>query len=119
MSNKTSTSLQAKLSRLEARHRAIIGELADIGLVLRGSIAARKGRCGKPACRCHRDPEALHGPYHIWTRKRAGKTVTVVLSPEEAAVCQRWTQNMRRLDRLVTALQDLGQRAAEAVRSAE
>jgi len=119
MSNKTSTSLQAKLPRLEARHRAIVGKLADIGLVLRGSIAARKGRCGKPACRCHRDPEALHGPYHIWTRKRAGKTVTVVLSSEQAAVCRQWTQNMRRLDRLITALQNLGQRAAEAVRSAE
>ena len=119
MSSKISTSLQAKLSLLEARHRAIIGELADVGLVLRGSIAARKGRCGKPACRCHRDPEALHGPYHIWTRKRAGKTVTVVLSSEQAAVCQQWTQNMRRLDRLVSALQHLGQRAAEAVRSAK
>jgi hypothetical protein len=119
MANKTPTSLQAKLSRLEARHRALLGELADIGLVLRGSIAARKGRCGKPACRCHRDPEALHGPYHMWTRKRAGKTVTVVLSPEQAALCQQWTQNMHRLDRLVTALQDLGQRAADAVRSAE
>jgi hypothetical protein len=119
MENKTATSLQTKLARLEQRHRALIAELTEIGLVLRGSIAARKGRCGQPTCRCHRDPEALHGPYHMWTRKRAGKTVTVVLSPEQSALCQQWTQNMRRLDRTVRALQELGLRAADAVRSAK
>ena len=112
-------SLDAALQRLEERHRALLRELADIGPVLRGTIGTRRARCGKSRCHCHSDPEALHGPYRIWTRKVAGKTVTVTLSAEQAARCQQWTKNMRRLARLVKALQNVGLRAADAVRSAE
>jgi len=113
--------LDAKLQRLEERHRALLRELVDIGPVLRGSICLRRARCGKPTCHCHchRNPRALHGPYSIWTRKVAGKTVTLTLSTDQAARLQVWTRNMRRFDRLVKALQDVGLRAADAVRSAE
>jgi hypothetical protein len=41
-----------------------------------------------------------------------------MLSGEQATLLRPWTQNMRRLDRLVTALQETGLRAADAVRSA-
>lgn len=109
--------LAAALRQLEKRHRALLRQLADIGPVLRGSIGTRKARCGKSTCRCHSDPQALHGPYYVWTRKVAGKTVTVTLSAEQAARCLPWTENMRRLDRLVSALQDVGLRAAQTVRS--
>ena len=103
--------------RFEQRHRALLRELADIGPVLRGTIGKRMMRCGKSTCRCHSDPKALHGPYYLWTRKVAGKTVNVRLTKEEAARLRLWTKNMRRLDRLVTALQKTGLRAADAVRS--
>jgi len=112
-------SLDAKLQRLEERHRALLRELADIGPVLRGSICLRRARCGRSTCHCHRDPRALHGPYPIWTRKVAGKTVTLTMSTDQAARLQVWTKNMRRLDQVVKALQDIGLRAADAVRSAE
>jgi hypothetical protein len=111
-------SLEAKLQRLEERHRALLRELADIGPVLRGSICTRRARCGKSTCHCHRDPDARHGPYPIWTRKVGGKTATVTLNAAQVGQLQAWTKNMRRLDRLVKALQDLGLQAAEAVRSA-
>jgi hypothetical protein len=114
-----SDSRQTTLQRIEERHRALLRDILDIGPVLRGTISERKGRCGKPTCRCQTDPEALHGPYHIWTRKEAGKTITVSLRPEQALLCQQWSENMRRLDRLVTALQNLGLSAAKAVRSAQ
>ena len=120
MSRKTSpASLDAKLQRFEERHRALLRELADIGPVLRGSICTRKSRCGTATCHCHRDPEAMHGPYPIWTRKVRQKTVTVTLTPEQVARFEAWTKNMRRLDRTVKALQAIGLRAAEAVRSGE
>ncbi|MBI3680679.1 MAG: hypothetical protein HY235_09810, partial [Acidobacteria bacterium] len=51
MSNSTTitrnrtVSIDASLQRLEHRHRALLAELADIGLVLRGSIAPRLTRC--------------------------------------------------------------------------
>jgi hypothetical protein len=112
---RTRNTLDATLQRLEQRHDALLRETDGIGLVLRGTIGARMMRCGQRTCRCKADPPRLHGPYYLWTRKVAGKTVTVHLTAEHAARCQEWNGNMRRLDRLVKALQDVGLRAARAV----
>jgi hypothetical protein len=109
-------SVDTALARLAARHRALLAELTDIGLVLRGSIAQRLNRCGNPTCRCKADPPQLHGPYYVWTRKVAAKTVTAVLSPAQAAHCTQWSRNMHTLDRIVRELQAIGLRAATTVR---
>jgi hypothetical protein len=113
---KRTASVDSSLRRLEDRHRALLAELADIGLVLRGSIARRLTRCGNPACRCHADPPMLHGPYYIWTRKVAGKTVTAQLKPAHAVLCREWNRNMRKFDRTVRQLQAIGLRAAALLR---
>jgi hypothetical protein len=113
---KRAASPDSPLRRLEDRHRALLAELAGLGLVLRGSIARRMTRCGQPACRCKADPPTLHGPYHLWTRKVHGKTVTAQLAPEQAALCGDWNRNMRKLDRIVRALQTVGLRAAALLR---
>lgn len=109
---------RATLVQLEQRHRTLLREMRGIGPVLRGTIGTYRTQCGSPGCRCHTDPAARHGPYHIWTRKVSGKTVTRMLSGEQAKLLRPWTKNMRRLDRLVTALQETGLRAADAVGSA-
>jgi len=106
--------LARSLSHLEERHRNLLRDLDRIGIVLRGTIGKRMMRCGKPTCSCHADPPVLHGPYYQWTRKVAAKTVTVRLSPEQAALLQGWNRNMRQLDRLILKLQELGLLAAEA-----
>jgi hypothetical protein len=111
-----SAAVDSSLERLEKRHRALLAELADIGLVLRGTIAPRLMRCGNPTCRCKAHPPQLHGPYYVWTRKVAGKTVTAMLSSEQAAPCQEWSRNMRKLDRIARQLQAIGLRAAALVR---
>jgi hypothetical protein len=113
---KRPAAVDSSLKRLEERHRALLAELADIGLVLRGTIAPRRMRCGNPTCRCRAHPPQLHGPYYVWTRKVAGKTVTAMLPREQAALCQGWSHNMRKLDRIVRELQALGLRAATLVR---
>lgn len=113
---KRTASLDSSLRRLEARHRALLAELGNLGMVLRGSITLRLARCGNPTCRCKAEPPQLHGPYYVWTRKVAGKTVTATLSPAHAARCQDWSRNMRKLDRIVRQLQAIGLRAAATVR---
>ena len=105
--------------QLANRHQALLRQIGGIGPVLRGTIGTYRTQCGSPGCRCHTDPAARHGPYHIWTRKVSGKTVTRMLSGEQATLLRPWTKNMRRLDRLVTALQETGLRAADAVRSVQ
>ena len=114
--DKRPASIDSSLRRIEERHRALLAELTDSGLVLRGSIAPRLTRCGNSTCRCKADPPALHGPYFYWTRKVAGKTVSAILPPEQATRCQLWSRNMRKLDRIVRELQALGLRAATILR---
>ena len=104
------------LRRLERRHEALLRQLCKLGLVLRGSIGARMLPCGNPTCRCKGDPPRLHGPYYLWTRKVAAKTVTVRLTAEQARCCMQWSRNMRRFDLLVKQLQQLGLRATDALR---
>ena len=116
-SMKTAPAFDSSLRRLEKRHRALLTALADIGLVRRGRIASRLMRCGQPGCRCRAAPPVLHGPYYVWTRKVAGKTVTAQLTPEQAAYCLAWSRNMRQLDRIVQHLQHLGLHAAALVHS--
>jgi hypothetical protein len=91
MSRKKSTT--KTLRRLERRHETLLRKLCKLGLVLRGSIGARRMPCGNPKCRCKIDPNRLHGPYYLWTRKVAAKTVTVRLSAEQARRCMRWSQH--------------------------
>jgi hypothetical protein len=99
--------------------RAIARELAQIartGAVLPGSIGERRTRCGQPSCACQTDPSRRHGPYWHWTRKVARKTVGRYLSKDEAAECQEWIANDRRLRELVARLEAIGIERLEAAR---
>jgi hypothetical protein len=55
----------------------------------RGSLTERRTKCGKPACACHTNPEARHGPYFSLTRGVGGTTVSRWLKPAEAEVVRR------------------------------
>lgn len=101
--------------KIEPAHRAqarqIARELAKIartGDVLPGSITQRHTRCGKPSCACHADPPRLHGPYWHWTRKIANKTTGKYLPKHQAAECQHWIENDRRIRELLARLEQLG-----------
>jgi hypothetical protein len=107
--------LAATLQQLHHQHDALLRQAGKIGLVLRGTIGTYRTRCGSPRCRCATEPSAGHGPYSIWTRKVSGKTVTRLLSDEQARRMRPWIRNMRRLDRLLRKLQQLGLRAAQAL----
>ena len=84
--------------------RRIRAELAATGPALPGSVEVRRLRCGKAACACRATPPRLHGPYNVWTRKVAGRTVTRVLTDEELATYQPLLDNTRRLRALVAEL---------------
>lgn len=89
------------------RQRKIAAALARIDLALPGSIEVRRTRCGKPACRCHSDDAARHGPYIVWTRKVNARTVTKVLTDDELQEYRAWFDNERRLRELVDELHQL------------
>lgn len=102
-------SLHADSQRYDELKRAI----AEVGLIRRGSVVRRFMPCGKDGCRCQARPPQLHGPYHQWTRKVRGKTVTFRVRPEEAKLLEEWIDNGRRLNRIVGQLQRVSYRITE------
>jgi hypothetical protein len=97
-----------------AQAARIAQAIAEIGFALPGTLTERPMRCGHPNCRCHADPPALHGPYHQWTRKVAGKTVTRFLTDDQLADYSDWFDNQRRLRQLLEQLETLSLAIAEA-----
>jgi hypothetical protein len=77
-----------------------------------GDVATN--RTASPGCACHADPPRLHGPYWYWTRKVNAKTVSRVLSPEQAAEYRPWFEAEKRLRALVHELEELGLAVVEA-----
>ena len=97
-----------------AQAARIAAAIAEIGFVLPGTLTERPMRCGHPSCRCHADPPQLHGPYHQWTRKVNGKTVTRFLSDDQLADYSDWFDNQHRLRQLVGQLEELSLAIVEA-----
>ncbi len=97
-----------------AQAARIAAAIAEIGFVLPGTLTERPMRCGHANCRCHADPPALHGPYHQWTRKVAGKTVTQFLTDDQLADYSDWFESQRRLRQLLHQLEELSLAIIEA-----
>jgi hypothetical protein len=62
-----------------------------------------------PSCRFHQDSAKRHGPYHYWTRKVKGRTVTVLLKQEQVRLYREWIQNNRRLEDLVQEMRRISE----------
>jgi hypothetical protein len=97
-----------------AQAARIAQALAELAFVLPGTLTERPMRCGHPNCRCHADPPALNGPYHQWTRKVNGKTVTRFITDDQLADYGDWFDNQRRLRSLVQQLEALSLAIVEA-----
>jgi len=87
---------------------------AAAGPALPGTLTVRSYACGKPGCRCHADPPALHGPYAEWTRKIGGKTLTRRLTDAELADWQPLFDNAKKIRTLLAELQELTLEIVEA-----
>lgn len=91
----------------------IAQRLAQIGFALPGTLLVRSHVCGKPGCRCLADPPRPHGPFHQWTRKIAGKTVTRRLTEDQVARYGAWFDNARHARELLAELEALSLGIAE------
>ena len=93
--------------------QAIAARLAEAGFALPGSLIEYSHLCRKPNCRCMADPPRPHGPYHQWTRKLDGKTVTRRLSPDQIEIYGPWFLEAQRLRGLLGELETLSLEVAE------
>ncbi len=85
----------------------IAARLVEAGFALPGTLLERHKACGKAGCRCQADPPHLHGPYHQWTRKIHGKTVTRRLTAEQVDIYGPWFDQARQLRDLLDQLETL------------
>ena len=72
------------LDDLPSDVRAAAAVLAQPQPMRRGSLGERLMKCGQPACDCHTDPNARHGPYFVLTRSVARTTRSRFLTPAQA-----------------------------------
>jgi len=79
----------------------------------RGSLYARRMKCGQAACACQHDPKAAHGPYFTLTQKVEGKTRSRYISPEQAAVVRRQIESGRQFRERVEAYWETCERWAD------
>ena len=73
---------------LPADVRAAVAVMAQPQPMRRGSLGERFMKCGKPACSCHSDPKARHGPYFVLTRGVEHTTRSRFLTPEQLALAR-------------------------------
>ena len=83
----------AEMLAYAKQYDALKAELQTLEFLCQGSLQTRRVACGKTTCRCHRDPDARHGPYHYWTRKDRGKTVGTHLTEDDVVLYQEWIEN--------------------------
>jgi hypothetical protein len=100
------------LADLEKRYQKLLARLPDVGFILKGSVVERRVRCGSPGCRCHADPEQLHGPYWQWSTAVAGKTVSRRLTAEQARRYRTWIDNRKRLEAILSQMHEISAEAA-------
>ena len=104
------TAYDATMRRYEKQYDELKTELQTLGFIGQGSVSTGRITCGRPACRCHIDPEARHGPYHYWTRKARGKTVGLKLTDDELGLYREWIEDNRELERLVKEMRRVSSR---------
>ena len=106
--------LTRRLERLRADYEQAKARIAEIGFTCEGSLIERYTTCNNPNCRCA-DPEQRHGPYWQLSWKQGGKTVSKLLSAEDAALYREWITNRRQLEAELTRMRDLSRQAGEQI----
>jgi hypothetical protein len=105
--------LKARMAALVEKYRKLAARAREIGFIWPGNIQRRMLTCGKSNCACQTDPDARHGPYSYWTSKEEQKTVSKLLSAEEAELYEEWINNRRELEGTVREMYELSRQAAK------
>ena len=103
------------LPALEAKREAILGQLAQLGDMRRGTITEVFRSCGKPGCCCSSPKHPGHGPYYAFTTKVEGKTKTLQLrAGPRLAKIEREVDTYRRFRSLTHDLLEVNQAICDA-----
>lgn len=105
------SSRSGALDTYAKRFQQLRTDLAQIEYFCKGTVLARRMKCGKPQCACHTQPSKRHGPYYEWTYKAQGKTVNVRLTEEAAPLYQAAAKQYRKLKVILNRLEKISRQA--------
>ena len=112
----------SKRQETQRRRRQLHEELRTFAFarMMRGSIVARRRRCGRANCACTDDPEARH-PEKYLSVNLQGRTVAISLRPEDELRVQQAVDAYQRLWAIINELTscevaDLRREASERAR---
>lgn len=81
----------------ERKRERLLGQLPDLGHILRGSLVTRYRRCGRTNCHCASDGDPGHGPaYYLMVTIAPGKTAQVYVPKEQKDEVEAWLANFQR-----------------------
>jgi hypothetical protein len=109
--------VRAPTPRLQQDYEAAKARIAEIGFTCEGSLVERYTTCNNPNCRCS-DRNQRHGPYWQLSWKQGGKTVSKLLSADDATLYHQWIDNRRRLEAALEQMRDLSRQAGEHILAA-
>jgi hypothetical protein len=99
--------LQSHPSNIRRMLGSRLKQVRAIKPVLAASLTlVTRGKCGKPACRCHHGGPP-HPPYHLLTFKVQGKTNSVYVPLDLVQEVRSWIEEHRRLKRLLKEISQL------------
>lgn len=119
----SSTLKKKSIKKIRSKTVEIKRALGALDYVASGTLHTRMKSCGRPNCRCAKDPKAKHGPYYEWNRWIDGKLVHRIISAEQAEIVTRALDNLKEVKRLLslweheTALEILGDKAPKMKRN--
>ena len=119
MNKQRKKEVQEELGEYREEYERIKARIQKVGFISKGSIIKRRLTCGNPTCRCHSDPEKLHGPYYQISWKEKGKTVSYFLSPEMARSYRQWIDNHRKLMTIINEMLAISRKAGDCIRIRE
>lgn len=102
--------LERRIECCRSDYEAAKAALTEVGFTCEGSLVTRYRSCANPNCRCV-DPDRRHGPYYQLSWKQEGKTISRLLSADEADLYRQWIDNRRRLQAALDAMRDISHRA--------
>jgi|ERR1019366_594431 hypothetical protein len=108
--------ITSRLEHWAIEYNDLKRSLLDLGYICPGSVVERYMPCGKAYCRCMKNPNNRHGPYYEWSRKVHGKTSTVRLGKEDAALYVEFTRNNQKLRKVCDRMRALSMKIAQKKR---
>ena len=103
---------QSRLKNYQKQYQELAKSLADTGFIWHGNLQRRMLPCKNKKCDCVTKGKPQHGPYPYWTTKINQKTVTKLLSPEEADLYEQWIENRRSLETTLKKMTEISKKVA-------